>query len=156
MAAPIVTYYDETGTNQVTEWNIGEIDAGSDSDKKVVTVWNNKGNSTSSVSHMKNVTVTAVAGDGTENSVVVSQTWIHVKVNDGDDTPIGGAANAVRVNAIGVDADTDGYIIKGDKNDGTVGNATSNYAKYELYVSVPPNAPEGDKPCRIRTGYSYT
>ncbi len=154
MAAPIVAYYDENGVEAVTEWNIGEIDAGSESEHKVITVWNNKGAGTNAVSHMKNVTVTAVAGDGTENSVVVSQQWIHVKVNDGADTKIGGSAKTAKVTAIGLDPDTS--LIKGDTNDGTVQNAVENYAKYELWVSIPPNAPEGDKPCRIRTGYSYT
>ena len=166
MAAPVVSYYNAAGTEPVTEWTIGEIDAGSESDHITVTVWNNKEGS-SAVSHMKNVTVTVVNDLGTEtggqSDVVVAQGWIHAIVNDGsvnDDagvgTPLGGAVNYARVCAVGVDPDVDGYIIKGDPNDGTIANSANNCAKYELWVSVPPNAPEGDKPCRIRTGYSYT
>ena len=161
MAAPIVTYYNEAGNEQVTEWNIGEIDAGSSSDHKIITVWNNKGGNATNISHMKYVTVTltnekgAATGSDSGSDIVLSQKWTHVKVNDGEDTPIGGET-AARVHAIGVDPEVDGYMIKGDANDGTVGNALNNYAKYELWIQVPPNAPEGSKPCRLRTGYSYT
>ena len=159
MAAPIVTYYDEKGTTQLTEWNIGEIDAGTESDHLKLTVWNNKGGS-EAVSHMKNVSVTVVnelgAETGGNGDVAVAGAWIHVKVNGGEDTPLGGSANTAKVNAVGVDSDTDGYIIKGDANDGTIANSTVNYANYELWAVIPPNAPEGDKPVRIRTSYSYT
>lgn len=168
MAAPIVTYWNAEGTEAVSEWNIGEIDAGSDSAEKVITVWNNK-NGDEAVSHMKNVTVSVVNEKGTTSGsdygsdVVLNQAWIRVEVNPNlsqafAGTPIGSGDNYVHVTAKGLDEDNpeEKWMIKGDANDGTVNNAVSNYAVYRLRVSVPPNAPEGDKPCRIRTSYSYT
>jgi len=47
-------------------------------------------------------------------------------------------------------------IISGGLNDGTLNNATNNYAQIKLFVGIPQNAPAGAHKFRIRTTYSYT
>ena len=163
MAAPIVSFYDKTGTEKIENWQLGEVDAGSETEALEFTIWNNKGNS-EPVSHMKNVRITTVNADGTEKGDVVTGKWVHVIVNDSDDsadgkgTPIGGnsVTNQAKVWAEGVDKDADGYIIKGDANDGVKGHSTVNYASVKAWVCVPANANEGEKPFIVRVPYSYT
>lgn len=162
MAAPKVSFYDETGTNAITEWKIGEVDAGSETEHLKFTVWNNKAGS-DAVSNMKNVRITVVNENGGESGgqgdVVVKENWVKVVVNDQNaDSPIaiGGTGHQASVAAAGIDSATDGYIISGEANDGTKANSAKNYAKVEAWVSVPANADEGQKPFIIRVPYSYT
>jgi hypothetical protein len=162
MPAPIVSFYDENGANPITKWNIGEVDAGSDTEHLKFTIWNNKAGS-SNVSNMKNVRITTVNENGGESGgqgdVVVNQNWVKVIINNKNaDAPvaIGGSAQQAKVFAAGVDPDTDGYIISGEANDGTKANSPKNYALAEAFVSVPANADEGQKPFIIRVPYSYT
>lgn len=163
MAAPEVSFYDKTGTNKIESWQLGEVDAGSETEALEFTIWNNKGGE-EDVSNMKNVRITTVNSDGTEKGDVVTGKWVHVIVNDDDPsgdgkgTPIGGnsAENQVKVWAEGVDKATDGYTIKGTKNDGVKAHSMENYANVKAWVSVPLNANEGEKPFIVRVPYSYT
>ena len=160
MAAPIVKFYDASGTNEITSWPLGEVDAGSDTAHLTFTVWNNKGGA-SDVSHMKNVRITTVNDQGGETGDVIQGKWVHVKVNGtgGESgTGVGGnsTSNQAQVWGEGVDYTTEGYIIKGTANDGVKAHSTSNYATIEAWVSVPANANEGEKPFIVRVPYSYT
>ena len=162
MAAPVVKFYDESGTNEITSWPLGEVDAGSETAHLRFTVWNNKGGE-SDVSHMKNVRVTTVNESGGETGDVVQGKWVHVKINPPqNDTSegirVGGnsMANQAQVYAAGVDYATEGYIIKGTANDGVKAHSTENYALIEAWVAVPANANEGEKPFIVRVPYSYT
>ena len=163
MAAPIVKFYDESGTNEVQNWALGEVDAGSQTEPFTFTVWNNKGGQ-SDVSHMKNVRVTVVNSAGGETGDVVTGKWVHVIVNgdtvtDGvEGKAIGGnqTANQKSVWASGVDKDEEGYIIKGTANDGVKAHSAENFATITARVFIPANANEGEKPFIVRVPYSYT
>ena len=164
MAAPVVSFYDISGTNEITNWPLGEVDAGSETEPLEFTIWNNKGGS-EPVSHMKNVRITTVNSAGGETGDVVTGKWVHVVVNGEDDSAdghsgkaIGGnsLANQAQVWAEGVDKAVDGYIIKGDANDGVKAHSTVNYASIKAWVCVPANANEGEKPFIVRVPYSYT
>jgi hypothetical protein len=178
--APIVEFYDESGTNKITSWNIGEIDADSESSVFKTTLWNNKGGSTD-VSSMKRIklnvvnplggdtdlewdTLTgALAVDSQSNNIQlangpVSMNWINARINyaGSDDsegwTAIGGKAS-VDVQAAGISNE---YSISGKANSGSVSADIDNYAKIDFKAVVPLNAPAGEIHFKERVTYFYT
>ncbi len=153
MAAPVVTYWDSDTGKQVTNWKIGEVDAGAESPHTIFNIWNNKGG-TSAVSTMKNVTLHILNKDGSESNTsltpgntMVTGKWTRVKVNGGAATQIGGSAN-VSLRAKGLSS---GSNIEGAKS-----GDTKNYAQVEAYVVVPSGAAEGTYEFIMRTKYQYT
>lgn len=183
MAAPIVAFYDSTGTNPVTEWNIGDLDANAESSIFKVTLWNNKGGSTA-VSSMKRVKMNVVNPQGGDqdllwdsltgdlvvdgNGVAIPQSkgplaenWVHTRINYGgsDDSegwvPIGGQTY-VDIAAGGIDVSQEGYIISGSANSGSVSTDVENFASIDLKMVVPLDAEGGIKHFKERVTYAFT
>lgn len=162
MAQPILTVMNATATAAVTSWTVGEVKADQQSPILDVTVWNNKGGA-SDVSDVKEAAVTCLDGDGGDVSPMTTGLWMKVLVDttaavDGGGVKqyagIGGATQQP-VRAQGVLA-AKGAVIKGTANDGTLANATNNFAKASFKVAPPFNAEPGARSFRIRFLGYYT
>jgi hypothetical protein len=163
MPQPIIGIYNADSTATVNSWPIGEVNANSESPTLEVVIWNNKGGSTA-VSDMKDCSVTCLDGDGGNTSEMTVGKWMNVLVNSTADTdstsgkkiysPIGGDDNRP-LRAEGLTS-SDGNVIKGTVNDGTMKNATTNHCKAKFMVKPPFNATEGEHDFRIRIEGFYT
>jgi len=151
MAAPIISWYDETNSNQVTSWNIDRVDAGNVSEDTTFLIWNNKGG-TEAVADMTECGITTKDSSGGNTGDIITKKWIEVKVdslNESTFTPIGGTT----IKTIGA-AGTEG-VISGGVNDGTT-SATQNFAKLTLHANVPSSALSGNVSFLTRVVYKYT
>jgi hypothetical protein len=162
MAQPIVAFYNANSSATVGRWDIGEVDANSESPVLDVVVWNNKGG-TEVVSDMQDVSVTCLDGTGGDTAKMITERWMKVLVDttaekDTNGTKkfsaIGGV-DARPMRAQGVLA-AQGNIIKGTINSGVMAEAQENHAKATFKVGVPLNAPAGKHDFHIRTQYFYT
>jgi hypothetical protein len=153
MTAPIVSWYDSTNTNQVTQWSIGVVDAGSVSPDFTVLIWNNRGGA-SAVSDMQNCTITTKDSTGGNTGELVTNEWIEAKVvsmNETTYTPVGGT------NTKAIQSSTSGAgTISGAINDGTITNAKANFAQVTLHANVPSNASAGTVSFKTRVAYQFT
>jgi hypothetical protein len=86
MSAPIVSWVSRDNTSNLTNWNIGTVDAGTVSAEFGFLIWNNRYNGstvgTTAVSTMTDcvITVKDTAGGLTGNELVKGQ-WVQVKVD---------------------------------------------------------------------------
>lgn len=154
MPAPIVSWYNADNTTQVTQWDIGTVDAGSVSTAFEVLIWNNRGNA-SAVSDMTNTTITTKDSAGGNTGELVEDTWIEAKVvslAEANFSPMGGT---VTRDLKGDAADTPSGTIKGAANDGTKTNARPNFAQVSLRANVPPTATAGLVNFLTRVSYQY-
>lgn len=154
MAAPIVSWYNTDNTSQVTQWDIGTVDAGSVSTAFGVLIWNNRGNSTA-VSDMTNTTITTKDSAGGNTGELVTNTWIEAKVNslaEANFSPMGGT---VTRDLKADDSNVTSGIIKGTANDGTKTNAKGNFCDVSLRANVPPTATAGLVNFLTRVSYQY-
>jgi len=155
MAAPIVSWYDVSNTEQKTDWQIGIVDAGSVSPDTTFLIWNNRGGS-EAVSDMTNCTITTKDILGGNTGEIVLNKWIEVRVDSMDETdftPIGGTTTKA-IQAKGLSGGDAGKI-KGSANDGSLG-AEQNYAKVTLHANVPATATAGNFTFLTRVAYQYT
>lgn len=151
MAAPIVSWYTSDNNTQVTQWDIGTVDAGSLSAEFIVLIWNNRGGS-SAVSDMTNCTITTKDNSGGNNGELVTNTWIETKPDgEASFTAIGGT---VTKDIKAVNASAAAKTIKGDINTALVTN-TVNFAKLTLRANVPPTATAGLVNFLTRVSYQY-
>jgi hypothetical protein len=156
MAIPVITLLDSAQTSSVSSWTIGTLKSQVDSDIFEVNVWNNKGG-TSAVSDLQSASVTVVAADGSNNSDVVTNTWVQVRINDEVDagsaavfTKIGGSTVAALYYKGATGTDKTNQIIKGTTNDGTAANSATNYCNCKFKVNIPMNAVAGAQTFKIR------
>lgn len=153
MPAPIVSWYTRDNTSQVTQWDIGTVDAGSISSTFGVLIWNNRGNGTA-VSDMTNCTITTKDSAGGNTGELVTDTWIEVRVDslgETDFAAIGGTVvKDIRAKNAGVDAKT----IEGGANGGDLTD-DKNYAELTLRANVPPTATAGLVNFLTRVSYQY-
>lgn len=156
MPAPIVSWYTQDNTSQVTQWDIGTVDAGSVSATFSVLIWNNRGGSTA-VSDMTNCTITTKDSSGGNTGELVTNTWIEVRVDSLSETnftPVGGT---VTKDIRGKVATNPAGVIKGSANDGAIATAASqgNFAEATLRANVPPTATAGLVNFLTRVSYQY-
>lgn len=154
MPAPIVSWYDSENESELTQWDIGTIDAGTVSDETTVLIWNNR-NGDEDVSKMENCTITTKDEDGGNTGELVEDTWIEVKVDsmgEDDFTSIGGDTTK-EIEAGGSNAGS--QEILGDSNDGSMDD-DDNYAEVTLRADVPSNASAGNIDFLTRVSYQYT
>jgi hypothetical protein len=152
VAAPVISWYNVSNTDQVTSWDIGTVDAGSVSNDTTFLIWNNRGGTTP-VSDMTNCAITTKDNAGGNNGEIITNKWIEVKVdsmNENSYTPIGGTATKT-VQAQGVASG----VISGEANDGSIGNALSNFTKVTLHANVPATATAGNVIFLTRISYQY-
>jgi len=154
MPAPIISWYNVDNTSQVTQWQLGTIDAGTVSPDTTFLIWNNRGGSTA-VSDATNCTITTkdIAGGNTGDLVVGK--WIEVRVDtmgEANFTPIGGTSTK----AVKAGGSAPAGTISGEINDGTKVNALNNYAQVTLHANVDPLAVAGNIDFLVRLSYQYT
>jgi hypothetical protein len=86
MAAPIVSWFSRDNSSSLTNWNIGTVDAGTNSAEFGFLIWNNRYNGstvgTTPISTMTDcvITVKDTSGGLTGNALVTGQ-WVQVKVD---------------------------------------------------------------------------
>lgn len=162
MAQPVVTFFNADSSSAVERWDIGEVDANSESPTLEVVVWNNKGG-TEDVSNMQDVSVTCLDGTGGDQAKMITERWMKVLVDTTAEKDAGnvkkfsaiGGVDARPVRAQGITA-ADGNLIRGTANEGLMDEAADNHSKMTFKVGVPLNAPAGQHDFRIRVQYFYT
>lgn len=153
MAAPNVFWYTADNNTQVTQWDIGTVDAGSISTPKDILVWNNRGGTTA-LSDMTATTITTKDNAGGNTGELVVNTWIECKViskNEASYFPMGGT---VTRDLKAQDAAVANGIIKGSANDGSI-SATANFCRISLRANVLPTATAGLVSFLTRISYQY-
>lgn len=153
MAQPQVAWYTQDNSSQVTQWDIGTVDAGSTSTAKEILIWNNRGGTTA-VSDMTNTTITTKDNAGGNTGELVLNTWIESKViskSEAQHFPMGGTV--VR-DLKAQDTGVANGVIKGLANDGSI-SAVSNFCHVSLRANVPPTATAGLVNFLTRVSYQY-
>lgn len=167
MAAPLITWWDNSNSTQLSRWEIGVIDAGSTSPEKEFLIWNNRmGDSTTVISDAINCVLTTkdvggLNGVGTTAEELITGKWVNVCcLSAGKDpnvlsdwTPVGGATTQ-EVRAGGSSASTEG-LLAGGTNDGTIGGAEANFIRVKAKVIVPNTALAGRVDYLLRLMYQY-
>jgi len=177
MAQPLVSWYLNDNTTNMSNWNIGTVDAGSTSATTSFLIWNNRLQATA-VSPMTNCVITSrdTLG-GLSGNVLVPGQWVQVKcdsLSEATFMPIGSSttdstnytpvehAIAANSTAFATACGTASLVasdytspIGGFINDGTLTNAIANFAKVSLQVVVPQSAPAGSIDFLTRVRYSY-
>lgn len=174
MALPIVSWYNESNTAQLTSWNIGTVDAGSSSSPFTVLIWNNRGGDIE-VSDMQNCTITTKDASGGNTGEIITDKWITVKVDSLEEstfTQIGGdVTHPIRTNKSTINANgtftpgvaphssADGSIdILGVINSGELEGANQslgNVVQCTLVAQIPSTATAGTVNFLTRVAYQY-
>jgi len=154
MPAPEVLWYNANNTAQVTEWNIGTVDAGTVSAPTTFLIWNNRGGS-SPLSDMTNCTITTKDNAGGNTGELVVDKWIKVRVDSLGETEFNDGIGGLITKVIGAEG-TPG-IISGAANDGNMNTAATkaNFAKVTLVADVPAMATAGNVSFLTRIAYQY-
>ncbi|ALS22325.1 hypothetical protein [Paenibacillus naphthalenovorans] len=153
MAQPQVSWWNSINAAQITDWAIGQVDAGSTSPDTTFLIWNNRGGSTG-VSDMTSCTITTKDSGGNDTGELVTNKWIHVRVDTMSEstfTPIGGTTTK----SIKAGGSAPAGTIKGTANDGTTANATENFAQVTLHAVPLATATAGNVDFLLRVAYTY-
>jgi hypothetical protein len=157
MAAPSITVVDSSDRT-VTNWDNGVVQANAESAILQIVIWNNRGGTTD-LSDLKEANITALDVDGRAITEVVTDKWVRVNVpvvdgSTGVWTPVGGTT-AKSLRADGVDA-SEGYVIKGIANDGSLANSAENYCSCNLKTKVPAGVSAGIRNWKMRINGYFT
>ncbi|MDR1701786.1 MAG: hypothetical protein LBR56_03310 [Sporomusaceae bacterium] len=162
MATPIVSWYNETNTNEVLNWTIGKVDAGTESAELRVLIWNNR-EGAAALSDMTNCTVTTKDLSGGNTTEVVTGKWIQAKCNSAGDTAFEAIGGSQGVNMtsglLGTEkpvkaSAAEAGIISGAVNSGALTD-TANYTDVSFKASVPLTATAGTTNFNLRLSYQY-
>lgn len=153
MPAPIVSWYSGDNSIQITQWDIGTVDAGQSSQAKEILIWNNRGG-TSDVSDMTSTTITTKDSSGGNTGELVTNTWIECKVVSKNETDFSKIGGTVTRSLKAEDPSVADGTIKGGANDGSL-TATANYCRIMLRATVPPTATAGLVSFLTRVSYQY-
>jgi hypothetical protein len=157
MAAPVVSWYNGDNNTQVTQWDIGTVDAGSISQPETgfnVLIWNNRGGATD-VSDMTSTTITTKDSGGGNTGELVTDTWIEAKVNSLAEANFSAMGGTVTRALKADDSNVASGIIKGKANDGVKANSKVNFSDVHLRANVPPLATAGLVNFVTRVSYQY-
>jgi hypothetical protein len=175
MAQPIISWRDTEGA-PVAEWNIGNVEAGTQSDVFTVLLCNNFGNATTNVADMLNVQITTRDTLGGNSGDIVANRWTGVRIlnsntalTDPNFTMVGGnisrAARAFGATIFNSITSTPGIApnyeegesvdILGVRNDGILNNSRGNFVQMELMVSLPRSAVIGFTNFAVRALYQF-
>lgn len=157
MPAPSLTVVDSSDRT-VTNWDNGVVQANSEGAILSLIVWNNRGGAVA-LSDLKEANITALDVDGRAITEVVTNKWVRVNVPSIDGstnvwTPVGGSI-AKSLRADGVDP-TDGFVIKGEANDGSLENSKNNYCTVNLKTKVPAGVEAGIRDWKMRIQGYFT
>jgi hypothetical protein len=150
--APIPSWFNTTNDTPVTQWPVGTVDAGSVSPDTTFLVWNNRGGA-SVVSDMTACTITTKDNLGGDTGEIITNKWIEVRVDSMSEasfTAIGGTTSR----PVKAAAQAAG-VVKGSVNDGTIANASANFAQVTLHANVPALATAGNITFLTRVSYQY-
>lgn len=154
MPAPIVSWYSEDNTSQVTQWDIGTVDAGSTSPSKTVLIWNNRGQATP-VSDMTACTITTKDSAGGNTGELVTNTWIQVRVDSLAESSFTSIGGTVTKDIRATDPTVGAGVISGAVNGGDHNTDTKNFSQVTLRAYVPPTATAGLVNFLTRVSYQY-
>ncbi len=150
---PQVSFYNEDNTTEITRWDIGEVNAGQESESKTILIWNNRGGATDR-SHMEDTEITSLAGSSNFAShELVNDRWLYIRVDSMDEispTAVGGESYKKAVAARGVG----NGIVQGFANSGALDDA-ANYAKITKYVQPRQYASAGQHDFVVRVSYTF-
>jgi len=153
MAAPVVSWYSQDNAVQITQWDIGTVDAGSVSPVREILIWNNRGGGTE-LSDMTNTTITTKDSAGGNTGELVTNVWIECRVESLSETqyyPIGGTTTRdLKAEGAGVASG----VIKGTINGGALTDE-DNFSHVSLRANVPPTATAGLVNFLTRVSYQY-
>ncbi|GAA0376618.1 hypothetical protein [Bacillus horti] len=169
---PVISWWNRDNTSQVTLWDIGVVDAGTESNHLGVLIWNNRGGD-EDVANIVEASLTTRAMDASETGFVVEGKWIRAKVDSLHEvgfTPIGkGADHPVRtegstiVDGISHTPSDPDYVTDagrvsalGLKNDGTKENSAGNFIEVTLMALPDALAPAGTFDFVVRFSYTFT
>lgn len=168
---PIISWWNRDNTQQVTRWDVGIVDAGTESPHFGVLIWNNRGGETD-VANIIDARLTTRDPDNGDVGHVVQGKWVRVRVDSIGEvmfTPIGkDAFHTVRT--VGTTTNADGthtpevdphtspegtVCLLGVKNDGTKANSQGNFIECTL-LAFPDNlAPAGTFDFVVRLSYTF-
>lgn len=175
---PIVSWYKQTNgdADQVTNWDIGVVDASTVSQDFTFLIWNNRKGATD-VPDMQNAVIMTKDNLGGNTGELVTGQWIEVMVDQVDSSfskigwdTVGNAAVSRPVKTTGSTTfngttsipntaphtTTNGIIsVLGVANDGSIANAKGNFVQASLHCRVPGNASAGLVNFRTRVTYQY-
>ncbi|GIP32598.1 hypothetical protein [Paenibacillus sp. J2TS4] len=154
MGQPQVSWYNVSNTSQITNWQIGTVDAGNTSDDTTFLIWNNRGG-TEDIADMTDCTITTKDESGGNEGEIISNKWIRVRVdsmNENSFTPVGGEVTKT----IKAGGTAPAGTIKGTKNDGTKTNALNNFCQVTLHAQPHVTATAGNVNFLLRVSYTYT
>src|SRR5690606_37420363 len=80
MSAPVVQWQSQNNDEQILNWSIGGVDAGTTSANTTFLIWNNRGGE-EVVSDMTNCVITTKDNAGGDTGELVTDTWIEVRVD---------------------------------------------------------------------------
>ena len=154
MAAPIIAWYDQTNTNQLTSLDFGVVDAGAVSDPIRVLIWNNRGGATA-VSDATGCVVTTKDTSGGNTGDVVVDKWVEAQDNK-EASPSYVAVGGTVSRPVAANPSVAPQVIKGTANDGTTQNSPNNFADVSFRWRVPVTATAGQRQWLTRLSYQYT
>lgn len=164
MAEPKVswTVYEDEKFNDFPEWNIGKINAGTETPPtKEIYLWNNKGGD-ADLADMQDTSVT-IASDDANSQDVITGHWIHARCEsiaideEGTDIEpdlVGKEIGGDQLVTLNGEKQREG-VIKGTKNDGLLTNSSC-FSKFILTCQPPDNAVAGPRSVYARIVYYYT
>lgn len=154
MPAPIIAWYDQTNTTQLTSLDFGVVDAGAVSNPIRVLIWNNRGGTTA-VSDATNCVVTTKDTQGGNTGDVVQERWVEAQDNK-ETSPSFVAIGGTTTRPVAANPQVNPQVISGAANDGTTTNSPNNFADVSFQWRVPATATAGQRQWLTRLSYNYT
>lgn len=169
---PIISWWNRTNTAQLTQWDIGVVDAGTESPHLGVLIWNNRGGLTD-VANIVEATLTTRDMDAGDVGHVVAGKWIRVRndsISESVFTAIG-KATYHPVRTVGTTVNASGshtpevsphtspagtVSALGVKNDGNKTNSPGNIIETTLHAFPAALAPAGTFEFVVRLSYTFT
>lgn len=154
MSQPIIGWYDEDN-NLLTEWNMGEIEAGTLSQEKTFFIWNNKSGSIQ-VPDIIECNITTKDSSGNDNGAVVEGRWLEVKCDSLGDTDFTAIGKSV-VHSVAAEGNSANYSVSGGANTGdhNIDSSKKNFIKLTARLNVPQDAANGIAEFLLRLNYKY-
>ncbi|GCD11787.1 hypothetical protein [Clostridium tagluense] len=167
---PVVTWYNNTNTTNVTNWNLGVVDADNDPTltETQFVIWNNRGGNVA-VKSMEQCTITTKDSAGGLNLPLVKETWVQARCDSMGETMfdsttlIGATFDATGGNwkpkehvIRAEDSAVGTGVIAGNINTGTLTTIADkqNFSKVTLRMKIPPSATAGNVDFLVRVYYT--
>lgn len=153
MPAPVIAWYNDTNTTQLTSLDFGVVDAGAVSAAIRVLIWNNRGGN-AAVSDATGCVVTTKDTSGGNTGDVVVERWVEAQDNK-EASPSFVAIGGTTTRPVAAAPAVAPKVIKGTANDGTTANSPNNFADVSFQWRVPSTATAGQRQWLTRLSYQY-